>query len=130
MLDGLTRVLLSSLTSNPACRYGVIKRTGIAQHCASRLEGMAILVYELKLAPCYAPVRNVTGEVYLSTFQTLAVPLRQAVPHILGSLGPWPRALCACSDQLRNIRFYFAVWRTISPEMAIQCHLTCHTTQA
>ena len=59
MLDGLTRVLLSSLTSNPACRYGVIKRTGIAQHCASRLEGMAILVYELKLAPCYAPVRNV-----------------------------------------------------------------------
>ena len=64
MLDGLTRVLLSSLTSNPACRYGVIKRTGIAQHCASRLEGMAILVYELKLAPCYAPVRNVTGEVW------------------------------------------------------------------
>ena len=64
MLDGLTRVLLSSLTSNPACRYGVIKRTGIAQHCASRLECMAILVYELKLAPCYAPVRNVTGEVY------------------------------------------------------------------
>ena len=25
---------------------------------------MAILVYELKLAPCYAPVRNVTGEVF------------------------------------------------------------------
>ena len=70
MLDGLTRVLLSSLTSNPACRYGVIKRTGIAQHCASRLEGMAILVYELKLAPCYAPVRNVTHYDYMNWYSS------------------------------------------------------------